>query len=157
MQTQPLVKKMERMHMVFRTTLLMCIASSPQFSNLAVTKQDLDDWYEWFYGEDIAGRSPAPSEAILLYAERNAWRKIHDMVHGGMDLKDTLASIKGGLLFWTREVYEGVHKTTKQPQFKGKGRTKHFPRPLQSPWQPQWTKPNPRKGKGSHSPGTLGI
>ena len=45
--------------MVFRTTLLMCIASSPQFSNLAVTKQDLDDWYEWFYGGDIAGRSPA--------------------------------------------------------------------------------------------------
>ena len=132
-------RQLERMHMVFRTTLLMCIASSPQFSNLAVTKQDLDDWYEWFYGE------------------RNAWRKIHDMVHGGMDLKDALASIKGDLLFWTREVYERVHKTTKQPQFKGKGRTKHCPRPLQSPWQPQWTKPNPRKGKGSHSPGTLGI
>ena len=132
-------RQLEQMHTVFRTTLLMCIASSPQFSNLAVTKQDMDDWYEWFYGE------------------RNAWRKIHDMVHGGMDLKDALASIKGGLLFWTREVYERVHKTTKQPQFKGKGRTKHCPRPLQSPWQPQWTKPNPRKGKGSHSPGTLGI
>lgn len=89
-----------------------------------------------------------PSEAILLYAESNAWRKIHDMVHGGIDLKDALASIKGDPLFWTREVYERVHKTTKQPQFKGKGKTKLFPRPLQSPWQPQWTKPK----KGEQAP-----
>ena len=51
-------RQLERMHMVFRTTLLMCTASQPQFANLAITKQDLDDWYDWFYGEDIAGRYP---------------------------------------------------------------------------------------------------
>ena len=90
------------MHAVFRTTLLMCTASVPQFSNLTITKQELDDWYDWFYGEDIAGRFPPPSEAVLLYAERNAWRKIHDMVHGGMPLSEALKSIKADLLFWTR-------------------------------------------------------
>eukprot|EP00435_Cladocopium_sp_Y103_P070286 s366_g35.t1 len=49
-------RQLERMHMVFRTNLLMCLASVPQFANLAITKQELDDWYDWFYGEDIAGR-----------------------------------------------------------------------------------------------------
>ena len=94
-------RQLERMHMVFRTTLLMCTASAPQFANLCITKEELDSWYEWFYGEDIAGRSPPPSEAILLYAERNAWRKIHDMVHGGTTLSEALRTIKLDLLFWT--------------------------------------------------------
>ena len=39
--------------MVFRTTLLMSTASVPQFSNLSITKEELDSWYEWFYGEDM--------------------------------------------------------------------------------------------------------
>ena len=34
----------------------MCTAALPQFGNLKVTKAELDDWYDWFYGEDIAGR-----------------------------------------------------------------------------------------------------
>lgn len=55
-------RQLERMHAVFRTTLLMCTASVPQFSNLTITKQELDDWYDWFYGEDIAGRFPPPSD-----------------------------------------------------------------------------------------------
>ena len=150
-------RQLERMHMVFRTNLLMCVASAPQFSNLTITKTDLDAWYDWFYGEDIAGRSPAPSEAILLYAERNAWRKIHDMVHGGMDLKEALSAIKNDLLFWTREVYERVSKSAKQPAAKGKGKTKQASKAIAPPWQPQWTKPRkgdtaPQgKGKGNAS------
>ena len=49
-----------RQHQTFRTTLLMCTAALPQFGNLKVTKAELDDWYDWFYGEDIAGRRPPP-------------------------------------------------------------------------------------------------
>eukprot|EP00435_Cladocopium_sp_Y103_P012846 s2373_g3.t1 len=94
-------RQLERMHMVFRTTLLMCLASVPQFGNLALTKRELDDWYNWFYAKDIAGRHPAPSEAILLYAERNAWRRIHDLVHGGETLSQALKTIRQDLLFWT--------------------------------------------------------
>ena len=77
----------------------MCTAALPQFGNLKVTKEELDDWYAWFYGEDIAGRKPPPSDTTLLFAERNAWRKIHEMVHA-------LKNIRGDFLFWQREVYE---------------------------------------------------
>lgn len=142
-------RQLERMHMVFRTTLLMCTASAPQFANLCITKEELDSWYEWFYGEDIAGRSPPPSEAILLYAERNAWRKIHDMVHGGTTLSEALRTIKLDLLFWTREVYERVNKqTVKTIQTKGKGKTKVTTRQATAPWQPQWMKPRKGEPKG---------
>ena len=47
-------RQLERLHLTFRTTLLMCTAALPQFGNLRVTKEELDDWYAWFYGEDIA-------------------------------------------------------------------------------------------------------
>ena len=142
-------RQLERMHMVFRTTLLMCTASAPQFANLCITKEELDSWYEWFYGEDIAGRSPPPSEAILLYAESNAWRKIHDMVHGGTTLSEALRTIKLDLLFWTREVYERVNKqTVKTIQTKGKGKTKVTTRQATAPWQPQWMKPRKGEPKG---------
>ena len=50
--------QLERMHMVFRTTLLMRIAGQPQFAHLHITKDALEEWYDWFYGEDIAGRRP---------------------------------------------------------------------------------------------------
>ena len=51
-------RQLERLHQTFRTTLLMCTAALPQFGNLKVTKAELDNWYDWFYGEDIAGRRP---------------------------------------------------------------------------------------------------
>ena len=64
-------RQLERLHLTFRT-ILMCTAALPQFGNLRVTKEELDDWYAWFYGEDIAGRKPPPSDTTLLFAERNA-------------------------------------------------------------------------------------
>ena len=36
----------------------MCIAGQPQFAHLRLSTETLDEWYEWFYGEDIAGRRP---------------------------------------------------------------------------------------------------
>ena len=42
------------MHMVFRNTLLMCISAFPQFKQFDVTKDDLDEWYDWFWGRDIS-------------------------------------------------------------------------------------------------------
>ena len=79
------------------------------------------------------------------------------MVHGGMDLKEALSAIKNDLLFWTREVYERVSKSAKQPAAKGKGKTKQASKAIAPPWQPQWTKPRkgdtaPQgKGKGNAS------
>ena len=42
-------RQLERMHTVFRTTLLMCIAGQPQFAHLRLSKETLEEWYEWFY------------------------------------------------------------------------------------------------------------
>ena len=99
-------RQLERLHQTFRTTLLMCTAALPQFGNLKV---ELDDWYDWFYGEDIAGRRPPPSDTTLLFAERN----VHEMVHQGTTLSDALKNIRGDFLFWQREVYEHLNRAPK--------------------------------------------
>ena len=125
-------RQLERLHQTFRTTLL---AALPQFGNLKVTKAELDDWYDWFYGEDIAGRRPPPSDTTLLFAERNAWRKIHEMVHQGTTLSDALKNIRGDFLFWQREVYEHLNRAPEKGKNKGKAQT-------------QWEKPK-KGGKGA--------
>ncbi|CAK9062794.1 unnamed protein product [Durusdinium trenchii] len=117
-------RQLERTHTVFRTTLLMCIAGQPQFAHLRLSKETPDEWYEWFYGEDIAGRRPPPSERVLQFAERNAWRKIHDLVHSGTPLTEALSKLRHDHLFWQRE---GLGKT------RGK--------PWTQVWQTQWDKP----------------
>ena len=117
--------------LTFKTTLL--------FGNLRVTKEELDDWYAWFYGEDIAGRKPPPSDTTLLFAERNAWRKIHEMVHQGTTLSEALKNIRGDFLFWQREVYEHLNRAPE----KGKSKSK-----APKVWQTQWEKPK-KGGKGS--------
>ena len=104
----------ERLRQTFRTTLLMCTAALPQFGNLKVTKAELDDWYDWFYGEDIAGRRPPPSDTTLL-------RKIHEMVHQGTTLSDALKNIRGDFLFWQREVYEHLNRAPGEGEEQGQG------------------------------------
>ena len=132
-------RQLERLHQTFRTTLLMCTAALPQFGNLKVTKAELDDWYDWFYGEDIAGRRPPLSDTTLLFAERNAWRKIHEMVHQATTLSDALKNIRGDFLFWQREVYEHLNRAPEKGKNKGKA---------PKVWQTQWEKPK-KGGKGT--------
>ena len=135
-------RQLERLHQIFRTTLLMCTAALPQFGNLKVTKAELDDWYDWFYGEDIAGRRPPPSDTTLLFAERNAWRKIHEMVHQGTTLSDALKNIRGDFLFCQREVYERLNRAPEKGKNKGKA---------PKVWQTQWEKPK-KGGEGACKP-----
>ena len=134
-------RQLERLHLTFRTTLLLCTVVLPQSGNLKVTKEELDDWHAWFYGEDIAGRKPPPSDTTLLFAERNAWRKIHEMVHQGTTLSEALKNIRGDSLFWQREVYEHLNRAPA----KGKSKSK-TPRV----WQTQWEKP--RRGEKDLGP-----
>ena len=125
-------RQLEHMHLIFRTNLLMAILSFPSMLKLNITHQDLEDWYRWFWGKDIADRRPPPREQVLLYAERNAWREIHNLVYGGMGLKEAMMQLRQDTLFWTREVYESVarqkgHKGTGGPDLpprnaKAKGR-----------------------------------
>ncbi|CAE7382941.1 CML13, partial [Symbiodinium microadriaticum] len=69
-------RHLDRMHRVFRNNLSMCLLAFPQFSQLDVSKHDLDDWYDWFWGPGIAGRTPTPSEKTLLYAERKVYERV---------------------------------------------------------------------------------
>ena len=94
-------------------------------------------------GEDIAGRKPPPSDTTLLFAERNAWRKIHEMVHQGTTLSDALKNIRGDFLFWQREVYEHLNTGPE----KGKSKSK-----APKVWQTQWEKHK----KGGKVPGPRG-
>ena len=93
--------QLERMHEVFRNTLLMCVLSFPQFGQFDITREDLESWYEWFYGEDIGGRFPPPEDHVLAIAERNAWRKIHEKMHEGNTLKAAMLSVRQDTLFWS--------------------------------------------------------
>jgi hypothetical protein len=61
-----------------QANLLMAILSFPSMPKLNVTHKDLEDWFRWFWGRDIADRRPGPSEQVFLYAERNARREIHN-------------------------------------------------------------------------------
>lgn len=79
---------------MFRNTLLMCAAASPQFPQFNLTKEDLDSFYDWFYGPEMGGRRPAPPEQTLFMAERNAWREVHELMHSGMFLKEALEKMK---------------------------------------------------------------
>ena len=81
-----------------------------------------------FYGPEIAGRKPPPSETTLLWAERNAWRQICQLMADGATLKNSLKQMKENQLFWTREVYERIMfqqlRSPRHPKGKGKGKGK---------------------------------
>eukprot|EP00434_Breviolum_minutum_P002202 symbB.v1.2.001939.t1/scaffold55.1/size374282/21 len=49
-------RQLERLHLVFRNTLLMCLAAFPQFPQFNLTKEDLDSFYDWFYGPELNRR-----------------------------------------------------------------------------------------------------
>eukprot|EP00434_Breviolum_minutum_P001097 symbB.v1.2.000961.t1/scaffold39.1/size394969/5 len=143
-------RQLERLHLVFRNTLLMCLAAFPQFPQFNLTKEDLDSFYDWFYGPELGGRLPSPPEQTLLMAERNAWREVHESMHGGMYLKEALDKVQNNSLFWMREVYERViSERAKGKSKKGKDKKGSWGYPIR---QPLWEK----KGKGHGDKGGKG-
>ena len=144
-------RQLERMHTVFRNNLLMCLLAFPQFQQFDVCKSDLDDWYDWFYGPEIAGRKPPPSETTLLWAERNAWRQICQLMADGATLKNSLKQMKENQLFWTREVYERIMfqqlRSPREPKGKGKGKGKGKTKSVKGVHQDH-LKPSPSGQKG---------
>ena len=82
------------MHLVFRNNLLMAMLAFPSMPKLNATYQDLEDWYRWSWGKDIADRRPPPTENTLLWAEHHAWREIHNLVYGGGTLKEAMETVR---------------------------------------------------------------
>ena len=143
-------RQLEQLHLVFRNTLLMCLAAFPQFPQFNLTKEDLDSFYDWFYGPELGGRRPSPPEQTLLMAERNAWREVHESMHGGMYFKEALEKVQNNSLFWMREVYERViSERAKGKSKKGKDKKGSWGYPIR---QPLWEK----KGKGHGDKGGKG-
>ena len=138
----------------------MCTLAFPQFQQFDITKSDLDEWYDWFYGPSIAGRRPPPSEFTLLWAERNAWRQIYQLMADGSTLKNAMKTIREDQLFWTREVYERVLfqqlKTPKDPKGKGKGKDKGKKGGKTKGVYQEHLKTNPGKGNGKGDKGPKG-
>ena len=137
-------RQLERMIRVFCTTLLMCLSAFPQHSKLQITKGDLDDWYQWFWGPEIAAAHPRPGDRTLLFAERNAWKEIHNMVFSGTPLKEAMEKQKNNLLFWNREVCQRAWA------LKG-GKGHGYEKPVIKSWTKQGQKgkkgDRPTKGK----------
>ena len=93
------------------------------------------------------------------FAERNARRKIHDLVHSGTPLTEALSKLRHDHLFWQREVYEYCNSTPRTAT-KGLGKTRG--KSWTPVWQTQWDKsskggkdrgrkgarPAPKGGKG---------
>ena len=151
-------RQLERMHTVFRNNLLMCMLAFPQFQQFDLGKSDLDEWYDWFYGPEIAGRKPPPSETTLLRAERNAWRQVCQLMADGATLKNALKQMKENQLFWTREVYERIMfqqlRTPKDPKGKGKGKGKGKTKTGKGVYQDHLkSSPGGEKGGGKYEKG----
>ena len=112
---------------VFRTTLLMCLAGNPNQANLKLTKESLDEFYDWMYGDELLQRSPAPSLKVVMYTERKAWKNISIYVHEGSTLQDALAKVRTDSMFWIREVYERIGRgkgTGEYPDSRSRSRDK---------------------------------
>ena len=124
-------RQLERMHTVFRNNLLMCMLAFPQFQQFDLCKSDFDEWYDWFYGPEIAGRKPPMAD--------------------GATLKNSLKQMKENQLFWTRGVYERIMfqqlRSPRECKGKGKGKGKGKTKSVKGVYQDH-LKPSPSGQKG---------
>jgi hypothetical protein len=124
----PVVEKSwRRTMMIWRTSLLMACSVCPHVGTVDLTKDKLDKFYDFLYGETIMTREPAPSLSVMKVAERKAWRRVALLMSKDdtMKLSEALLDITRDSNFWVREVYEFCKR--------GKGDS--------SPWKPSTTKP----------------
>ncbi|CAE8582263.1 unnamed protein product [Polarella glacialis] len=113
---------------VFQANLLMCVWAFPNNRLFDLEKSDMDSFYKFLLGDEIAKRPPAPELKVLMHAERAAWRKVALHMHEGLSLKTSLDKVMSNSLFWTREVYEKQkwypnYEAVKE-DVKGKGKAK---------------------------------
>ena len=111
--------------LVWRTSVLMAVASNPHHTNLQITKKELDNFYNWLYGPDVAGRSPPPPLRVMMYATRMAWARITILLHKGVTLSEALKTLsERSDLFWQKEVADKCKGPglTGQPWVQGQGK-----------------------------------
>ncbi|CAE8737486.1 unnamed protein product, partial [Polarella glacialis] len=136
---------------VFQTNLLiMCVWAFPNNRLFDLEKSDMDAFYKFLLGDEIAKRSPAPELKVLMHAERAAWRKVALHMHEGLSLKTSLDKVMSNSLFWTREVYEKVESGPKgKGKDKGKAKAAWLAKNGKQEWYPNYEAVKEEgKGKG---------
>ncbi|CAE8593290.1 unnamed protein product, partial [Polarella glacialis] len=98
-------------------------------------KSDMDSFYKFLLGDEIAKRSPAPELKVRMHAERAAWRKVALHMHEGLFFKTSLDKVMSNSLFWTREVYEKVESG---PKGKGKAKAAWLAKNGKQEWYPNY-------------------
>ena len=99
--------QLERMHAVFRNTLLMCVLSFPQFGQFDITGRT------WRAG--TSGSMVRTSGAVFPRQRTTSWQ-LPSATHGGRFTRRCMRATpsmrpccrSGRTLFWTREVYEKI-------------------------------------------------
>lgn len=145
------IETIRRLWQMFSTNFLMCLSGNMHVTKLVVDKQDLVDLYNFLDGPHMARKSPPPSAAIMLAAERAAWKHLHCRVYEGKQLKEELRKLPDHPTLWQCEVYSKERQPAPndlQPslsadptfqwmlqQFKGKGKG-------YGSWKGSW-KPHP--------------
>jgi hypothetical protein len=112
----------EKLMAIWRNTVLMVPWCFPTYRSFNLDKETIDDFYEFLLGRNILGRNPEPPIIVVSKAERMAWREIVHLMHQGKDAKEAVKTILGDTLFWTREVYEKLHRNESSPYAGGKNK-----------------------------------
>ena len=149
----------KEMTKIFQTTLLMCTAGNPQHANIQITREQLDEFYDFLEGDRMA-QNPAHRIPLqtLRKAEREVWRRVCLALHNKESLPNALRRIQGDWIFWTPFI-NGSHTGQERPQGsqKGKGRGKDRRQKKPVPDTAGWEKPSQSqkgagRGKGSERP-----
>ena len=102
-------KTWEKSLVIWQNTFLMAIWTLPCVPEFNITKEDLDDFYTFFLGREIASRQPEPPLTTLIHLERNIWKEINIVMTDGMKLKEALTHIRNNGLFWMQALNASPH------------------------------------------------
>ena len=166
-------KGWEKTLTIWRNTLIGLIYTMPSIPTFVdTTMEDLDSFYGYILGREIAGRSPEPPLSSLIHAERNVWKEINLHITEGSTLKDAMTTMKTNGLFWmtalgysphTNHYYEGK-KPSRHKQWSGNSAAASYLQTGESPnkkqsagnkYVSQWQK-GKHKGDNNNYPGDSG-
>ena len=126
----------------------MATWSHSTFQQFDLSLEEAKAFYDFLEGPEVASRRPAPSLAVIMVAERKAWREIALKMHNGHTLAQSVKKQMEAFLFWQREVYERISSAPQRdyPQQDDCTEEAKVPQALRLPSTvPIQTLPNQRK------------
>ena len=106
--------------LIWRNTFLALMYTMPEVKEFDITKEDLDAFYAYILGREIAERQPEPPLTTLVHTERNVWKEVNLHLAEGMRLKEALTTMKNKGLFWMQAFglpgSNHIHPYQREPQ-----------------------------------------